>query len=107
MKAQEILNNANVSESRMLAMMKANSHCQILIELGNLFPTTKAQAIRVVRCSNVACGDVLGKADVVMIESLLNKNGFEGNYKLTKSGRWARLINTNDVKLALRKEFKF
>lgn len=77
------------------------SHVGLLLTIGRCFPSCKAQAIK---WSNF---DVLNYDDVEVIENLLNKHGFEGNYKPTKSGQWVRLINQDDFKTALKKEYNF
>jgi hypothetical protein len=77
------------------------SHVSLLLSIGRCFPTCKSQAIK------WQSFDVLNYEDVQIIENLLNKHGFIGNYKETKSGNWVRLVNQNDFKLALKKEYNF
>ena len=81
----------------------ANSHINLLITLGRIFPTTAAQAKKFI--SNTFSMDVLNADDVEMIEKLMATHGFEGIYKATKSGTWVRLMNINDLKHALKKEY--
>jgi hypothetical protein len=50
---------------------------------------------------------VLNLDDVELIENLLNKHNLNGNYKYTKTKIWVRLINENDFKLALKKEYNY
>ena len=81
----------------------ANSHINLLITLGRIFPTTAAQAKKFI--SNTNSMDFLNADDVEIIENLLNKHGFQGDYKTTKSGAWVILNNINDLKSALKKEY--
>lgn len=81
----------------------AGGHYKMAMLMGNIFPTTKAQAKHFVGKRHHM--DVLNYEDVQLIESLLNKHGFEGNYKYTKSKTWVRLINTTDLHDALKKEY--
>lgn len=80
-------------------------HYKTLMLAGCGFPTTKAQAQFFVR--NKVQFDVLNSADVSLIEYFLQKHGFEGDYKHTKSGAWVRLQNHSDFYAALKKEFTF
>lgn len=70
---------------------------------GAVFPSTKAQAKYFV--SQDICLDVLNFEDVQKVESILNKHGFAGDYKYTKSKTWVRLQNTSDLHKALKIEF--
>jgi len=82
----------------------ARSHYKFFMRLGRVFPSTRAQA-RYFISENLVL-DLLNKRDVERIENLLNKYGFEGNYKYTQSKYWVRLQNHNDLYKALKKEFK-
>ena len=79
------------------------SHYKLLMKLGRVFPTTKAQATFFV--TKGLKMDVLNMDDVEIIENLLNKHGFEGNYNFTKSKTWVRLKNNQDLISALKKEY--
>lgn len=80
----------NLQRRSTLAIYKPREHdAYFLIELGRLWPTTKRQAEFMVK--NGCCFDILGVADVVAIESILNKYGFNGSYKFTKGKNWLRL----------------
>lgn len=81
----------------------AKSHINLLITLGRIFPTTSAQAKKFI--SNTSSMDVLNADDVELIEKLMTKHGFEGEYKSTKSGQWVRLMNIKDLKSAFKKEY--
>ena len=81
----------------------ARSHYKSLMTMGKVLPSTKAQAKFFL--SYGVCMDVLNFDDVQIIESLLNKHGFEGDYKFTKSKSWVRLQNNNDLHEAIKKEF--
>ncbi len=77
------------------------SHVSLLLSIGRCFPICKSQATK------WQYFDVLNYEDVQIIENLLNKHGFKGDYKATKSGNWVRLINEDQFKLALKKEYNF
>ena len=49
--------------------------------------------------------DVLNMDDVEYLEQLLNKHGYAGEYRYTKSKRWVRLTNIDDLYSAVKKEF--
>lgn len=100
MKAQE-LNLEKQGFTMSANIHKAGSHTSMLINLGRLLPTTKAQA------KKFNAFDVLNFDDVQLIESILNKHGYSGNYQYTKSKQWVRLTNTTDFVQALKKEYKF
>lgn len=82
--------------------MPAKSHYKFLMGLGRVFPTTKAQVKYFI--SENCNLDVLNYEDVQLVESLLNKHGFKGEYKYTKSQTWVRLENQSDLKKALKLE---
>ena len=84
-------------------IVKKRSHYTFLMTLGRCFPTTRNQAKYFVK--NQIVLDVLNYEDVEMIEKLLNKYGFEGDYKYTKSKYWVRLRNHDDLYKALKLEF--
>ena len=81
----------------------ARSHYKDLMCAGRVLPTTTAQAKFYVSTGCVI--DLLNYDDVKIIESLLNKHGFEGNYKYSKSNVWVRLENHYDLVKALKLEF--
>jgi len=81
----------------------ARSHYKFVMGLGRVFPTTKAQAKHFV--SNEVCFGVLNAQDVSLIEDLLCKHNFIGEYKYTKSKAWVRLLNHSDFNQALIKEY--
>ena len=80
------------------------SHCKLLLAIGRALPTCKSQAVYFLK--NKIILDVLNYEDVTKIESLLNKHGYAGDYKYTKSGNWVRLQNHSDLYSSLKKEFK-
>ena len=82
----------------------ARSHYKFLMRLGRVFPTTKAQAKYFI--SEGICLDVLNYDDVQIVEEVLNRHGFSGSYKYTKSEQWVRLQNDSDLHEALKKEYK-
>lgn len=81
----------------------ARSHYKTIMHLGRVFPNTRAQADYFIK--NGIELDVLNGDDVETVESMLNKHGLEGDYKLTKSKTWVRLQNQNDLHEALKKEY--
>jgi hypothetical protein len=81
----------------------ARSHYKFIMSLGRALPSTKAQAKFFLK-EGINIG-VLNSKDVETIEALLNKHGFEGKYKYTKSKTWVRLINQQDLQDALRREY--
>ena len=83
---------------------KAGEHVSLILSLGRVFPITKAQAQKVARNGFF---DVLNNKDVENIEKIMNKHGFNGQYKLTKSKTWVRLMNFQDFAKALKLEFGF
>jgi hypothetical protein len=93
------------SQVTSLWVAKPNRHICNALSLGRVFPTTKAQAMRVYSRGSF---DVLYLLDVdTLIEPLLNKHGFAGDYNLTKSNRFCRLNNFADFKKALKAEYNF
>jgi hypothetical protein len=84
---------------------KEKSHYKHTMDMGRIFPSTKAQAIYFV--SKSRCLDLLNDTDVKIVETFLNKHGFTGNYKFSKSNQFVRLINANDLLKALKAEYKF
>lgn len=87
-----------------LSIKAHREHYEFSMSIGRFFPTTRAQALRFI--ANGCHIDTLGAPDVDRIEDLLNKHGYVGEYKLTKSGTWARLINVTDLAIALKLEYK-
>jgi hypothetical protein len=90
-----------------LTDLKAHQHYKFLATVCNWgFPNTKAQAEFFVK--NVCFTNrLLNSADIEKIEKLLNKHGFEGCYRLTKTKNWGRIQNGIDVSDAFRLEFNF
>lgn len=78
------------------------THYKSLMRLGRVWPTTKAQARYYISCPSI---DVLNYEDVQAVEALLNRHGFTGQYSYTKSGRWVRLVNNNNLITALKLEY--
>jgi len=82
---------------------KARTHYKFIMSLGRCFPSTKPQAKYFIQ-ENIHL-DVLNVDDVEVIESILNKHGFTGEYKYTKSQIWVRLQNHSDLYSALKLEY--
>ena len=72
-----------------------NSHYKFLMGLGRVFPNTPTQAKYFI--SKGICLDVLNSTDVKLLEQFLNKYGFEGKYRYTKSKNFVRLQNHLDL----------
>lgn len=108
MNATEIINAITEKANGFTSLYvpkKAGEHLTNLIGLGRVFPITKAQAKKVYYGGDF---DSLYNTDVEqLIEPLMNKHGFNGVYKLTKSGRFCRLENMLEFKKALKLEFGF
>lgn len=101
MKANEIM-FVTVSANYFSANTKGGQYKQSM-RWGSVFPSTKAQAKFFIK-ERIQMG-VLNNKDVERIEYLLNKHGFSGEYKYTKSREWVRLVNYNDLYSALEKEY--
>ena len=84
---------------------KSGSQYKFLMAMGRIFPTTLAQAKYFV--SQGVCLDTLNYQDVLIVEGMLNKHGYSGDYKWTKSGTWVRLVNSGDLHKALKSEYNF
>lgn len=84
---------------------KSGSHYKFHMTHGQIWPTTKAQAKYFV--SQGICLSVLNYQDLHIVESMLNKHGYSGDYKYTKSQTWVRLINSGDLIKALKSEYNF
>ena len=82
---------------------KARQHYQLHMSIGSVFPSTPPQARYFI--SKGICLGVLNGEDVETVETLLNKHGFEGDYKFTKSKTWVRLQNNVDLHTALKLEY--
>ena len=81
----------------------AGSHYKFIMKIGRCLPSTKAQAKYFI--SEGICLDVLNADDVEKVESILNKHGFSGDYRYTKSKRFVRLQNDVDLHVALGMEY--
>lgn len=79
------------------------SHYKFLMGLGRVFPNTPTQAKYFI--SKGICLDVLNSTDVKLLEQFLNKYGFEGKYRYTKSKTFARLQNNLDLHRAIKIAF--
>ena len=100
MKAIEI---KQITSVRMTGNYKPRTHSGLALDLGRCFPTTKAQVKKFIAIGRGL--DVLGMADVELVEALLSKHGYEGSYQYTKSKTFVRLINNQDFCEALKKEY--
>jgi hypothetical protein len=79
------------------------SHYKFFMRLGRVFPNTPAQAKYFI--SQGICLGVLNSKDVELLEQFLNKYGFEGKYKYTKSQNFVRLQNHLDLHKAIKIAF--
>jgi hypothetical protein len=109
MKAKEVLSKIKEKTNfTSLYKPKPREHYKFLMEIGRVFPNSKAQAQYFYKLyKDNKWLDPLYSADIPIIEKVLNKYGFEGNYKLTKSKRNVRLLNTGDLAKAFKKMYKF
>lgn len=101
MKANEIL-WVNVNDYYFSAKERAGQY-KWYMKLGGVFPTTKAQAKYFIE-EHIEL-EVLNNKDVERIESMLNKYGYQGEYKFTRSKEWVRLVNYNDLYSSLKSEY--
>lgn len=83
----------------------ARSHYKELMRIGRVFPTTKAQAIAFIKMG--VNPDIYNMDDVEFVEKELSPYGFVGEYRYTKSRRWVRLVNIDDVHKALKLKYDF
>ena len=81
----------------------SRSHYKFIMKLGRVLPSTPAQARHFIKLGRQF--DVLNLIDVSIIEALLNKHGYSGDYTYTKSKRWVRLESVIDLHKALKKEY--
>jgi len=109
------MTNANITTSltatqvlNMLPIEKFNltcktfapgAHTTFMASLGRMWPATKAQAKKFYR---IEC---INSADVERIEATMNKHGYNGRYRLTKSGQFAQLENIEQLQKAIKAEF--
>lgn len=88
---------------------KAGQHYKFVMELGRIFPATKAQAKYFINQKNFPYLnlDVLNLKDAEKIAAFMAENGgFEANFKFTKSKTWVRLTNNDDLKKAVKIKFE-
>jgi hypothetical protein len=72
----------------------------------NFMPQTKAQAKAHVNAINTSgFDDLLMVGQWVELEQFLNKHGYKGDYKLTKSHTMCRLQNIKEYVAAIKLEF--
>ncbi len=79
------------------------SHYKFIMSLGRVWPCCAAQ-VKAWEKTNCRL-DVMNGPDVVRCEELMNRHGYTGDYRLTKSARFARIANTGDLLAAFKKEF--
>jgi hypothetical protein len=104
MKSSQITFKGESTTTTSSAMtMPHGSHYKFLMGLGRVLPSTTAQARHFL--SKGLGLDVLNSKDVEVVEVLLNKHGFEGDYKYTKSKNWVRLQNVIYLHEALQREY--
>ncbi len=101
MKASEL----NLSKDNYyLSCNDAPYQYRFYFDLSRCFPVKASQAIYIVRKCYFS-NWILNRKDVERVESLMNKHGFFGDYRLTKSKTSARLNNVSDFNKALKLEF--
>lgn len=102
MKAQDI----ELKQNHFLfntSTLPARSHYKFFMRTGQLLPATKAQAKYFISAG--CCLNILTMDDVINLEDIYNKYGFQGDYRYTKSKRWVRLNNQLDLHEAIAKKF--
>lgn len=79
------------------------SHYKFEMTLGRVWPCCKSQ---VQEWKRQGCPlDVMDWADIQRCENLMSKYCHKGEYQLTRSKRWARLVNVKDLLSAFELEF--
>lgn len=82
------------------------SHYGSLVGKVVFMPTTKVQAQKHIKCINQGFFEnLLMCGQWHSVEEFLNEFGFNGEYKLTKSGTMCRIQNTGDYVKALKMKF--
>jgi hypothetical protein len=79
-------------------------HYKSIMKLGRCFPSSKAQANFFISIG--VHFDAMNYDDVEFIENILNKYGYNGNYKYTKSKNWVKLQNMNDLYTVVKLMYK-
>ena len=101
MKAQEI----NLNDENPVRLTFETNNFQLFcyyVDIGRVLPKKRNQ------CKIFYKRGILGQltmADVEVIETILNKYGYEGKYTYTKNKRFVRLVNNNDLCKAFKKHF--
>ncbi len=103
MTTNKILNRITC-ELNMLYTTNPRAHIGLHILVGNLIPSTRQQAKRVVKIGYIS---VLGKQDIIAIDELMSAQGFKPKFTITKCGIFARLVNQQDFFKALRMKYCF
>ena len=103
MKAQEL----NLTSTYGLSVHPKGSHCQIAMWNTFFMPTTKIQALRFFKATKnwVDSQIIHSQLAANEVEKFMSKHGYEANFKLTKSKTMCRLVNFEDFKSAIKKEF--
>lgn len=79
------------------------SHYKFIMSLGRVWPCCAAQ---VKAWERMDCRlDIMNWQDIERCEKLMNRHSYAGDYRPTKSKRWARLANTSDLLAAFKAEF--
>jgi hypothetical protein len=84
-------------------IFQSRSHYKDLMRSGKVLPHTKAQ-VRYFVSNKVSLG-VLNLGDVKVVEDILARNGFSGDYKYTKNKVWVRLQNPEHLIEAFKLEY--
>jgi hypothetical protein len=95
MKTTNEIMNSNVTNNRMTSSPKKGQHSSLQFILGAAIPTHTSQ---LKKFTNLDC---IGKADVEIIDSIMKSNGYNPNFRMTKSGTFCRLINFDEFKKSI------
>lgn len=99
MKKEDIITNI----SEFASASPKSGHYKFLMGLGRCIPSNAAQVRVWMRCGCPL--DVLGRPDVELISSIMEDAGMKADFKLTKSGAFARLVNVSTFLQALKLKY--
>ena len=100
---KEVITSMNEKFNMINGNYAPRSHYKFIMSLGRVWPCCAAQ---VKEWERIGCRlDVMNGPDITRCEELMNKHGYIGDYRPTKSKRWARLANTADLLAAFKAEF--
>ncbi|HOR57752.1 MAG TPA: hypothetical protein PLV82_03730 [bacterium] len=103
MKAQEL----NLTGSYGLTVYPSGSHCSVAMWNSFFMPNTKTQVLRFFKATDgwINSQVIYSQGQANEVDAFMLKHGYEANFKFTKSKTMCRLVNFEDFKNAVRKEF--